>query len=214
MADKSLSNLTDAGAAKSGDLGYAVRDGNSRRVTFGGAAGVDTGAFLSDTGFALSDTGFALSDTGFALSDTGKYVPFTKVASQAQMEAASSTGVFVSPGRQHFHPGHPKCWAHVNVNTGTPSLTESYNISSITDTSNGVLTVTVDTDFSSATWGVVASVINPAIGAGSAQVVIVAVASMAAGAVVLEHTDPPIDNTTANATDPSAWLLAGFGDQA
>jgi microcystin-dependent protein len=69
-------------------------------------------------------------------------------ASQAEMETASSTTVYTSPGRQQFHPGHPKAWVLFD-GTGTPSITESYNVTSITDNGTGDYTVTFTTPFSS-----------------------------------------------------------------
>jgi len=73
-------------------------------------------------------------------------------ASQAQMETGSSTVLSVSPGVQHYHPSAAKCWAYVTVSGGTPTLQSSYNITSITDTGVGQLTITIATDFSSAAW--------------------------------------------------------------
>lgn len=43
MADKEINDLTDGGAAASGDLAHVVRSGNSRKVALGNAAGKDTG---------------------------------------------------------------------------------------------------------------------------------------------------------------------------
>jgi len=82
-------------------------------------------------------------------------IPFTELdmavaATQAEMEAATSVDVFSSPGRQHFHPGHPKAWVRFQV-TGT--IDASYNITSITDNAPGDWTVNIATDFSSANYG-------------------------------------------------------------
>lgn len=123
-------------------------------------------------------------------------------ATQAQMEAASSTALFASPGRQHFHPGHPKCWAYVTVSAGTPTLTASYNITSITDTGTGVLTITIATDFSSADWASSGGVAgNPLVWEFS---------SKAAGSVAMSA----YNAATFSAADPTSWNFAGFGDQA
>lgn len=70
-------------------------------------------------------------------------IPF---ATQVQMEAATSLVVAVPPGRQHFHPGHPKAWVKFN-SAGT--IASSYNITSITDTGVGNWEVQIATDFSS-----------------------------------------------------------------
>lgn len=78
-------------------------------------------------------------------------------ATQAQQEAASSTSTVVTPGRQHFHPGHPKAWALVTISGGTPTLVSSYNVSGITDNNVGDITITFTTALSSANYAVVAS---------------------------------------------------------
>lgn len=43
MADKEINDLTDGGAAASGDLAHVVRSGNSRKVALGDAAGKSVG---------------------------------------------------------------------------------------------------------------------------------------------------------------------------
>jgi hypothetical protein len=70
-------------------------------------------------------------------------------ASQAEMETGSSTTDVVSPGRQHYHPGHPKAWGKANV-SGTISV--DYGISSVTDDSAGQIVWTWDTAFSGADY--------------------------------------------------------------
>tara|TARA_Y100000588_G_C13914499_1_gene778645 strand:+ start:79 stop:678 length:600 start_codon:yes stop_codon:yes gene_type:complete len=73
------------------------------------------------------------------------------VATQAQMEAASSTTVYVTPGRTQYHPGVTKAWCH-----GTDgNLVSSYNISGISNDSDGINTYTIATDLSSTTYPVV-----------------------------------------------------------
>lgn len=63
-------------------------------------------------------------------------------ATQAEQEAASSTTVYTSPGRQHFHPGNAKCWGRVNFDTaGVPAITSSYGLSSISDNGVGFFTI-------------------------------------------------------------------------
>ncbi len=125
-------------------------------------------------------------------------------ASQADMESASSTAVYSSPGRQHFHPGHPKCWLVTTVSAGTPTLQTSYNITSIADTNVGVLTVTIATDFSSANWCcqvTVSAAGNQRWGSVDAD------SAQAAGSIVLES-----NSTSSTKDDPAAWYMSGYGD--
>lgn len=144
--------------------------------------------------------------------------PFEGYATQAQMETGTSTAVAVPPGRQHSHPGHPKCWAFVTVSGGTPTLTSNYNITSVTDTAVGRLAITIATDFSSANWCCIPAVeIQDASGTGGTfSGVKIDPTSLAAGSVLLENwslilnTGADSDNTLA---DPVSWHMVGYGDQ-
>lgn len=124
-------------------------------------------------------------------------------ATQADQETATSTTTFVSPGRQHFHPSASKCWGFT-TGGATPSLTASYNVTSITDFAVGLLTVTIATDFSSANYVVVSTVADASTGNIRAS----SVTSKAAGSVQIRSM-----GSTA-LTDPSIgqdWAM--FGDQ-
>lgn len=78
----------------------------------------------------------------------------TLAATQAQQETASSTSVYVSPGRQHFHPSSAKVWIRFN-GQGVIAITESYNVTSITDVGTGSWTVTYSITMSGSTYCVV-----------------------------------------------------------
>jgi hypothetical protein len=77
-------------------------------------------------------------------------------AAQAQQEAASDTDTFVTPGRQHFHPGHPKAWVNFNGN-GTIAIRADYAVASLTDNGTGDFSINLDTAFSSANYCVVSN---------------------------------------------------------
>src|SRR5262245_49612462 len=51
-------------------------------------------------------------------------------ATAAQMEAASSNAAFVTPGRQHRHPGHPKCGGAWNGNGAVAITSGDYGLTS------------------------------------------------------------------------------------
>jgi|SRR5215510_3019544 len=72
-------------------------------------------------------------------------------ATAAEMEAATATNRFVTPGLQHRHPGHPKAWASV-VGTATPASlsTPDYGVASLTDNGTGDYLYTYDTAFNGA----------------------------------------------------------------
>ena len=68
-------------------------------------------------------------------------------ATQAEMEAASSTTVAATPGRTQYHPGTAKAWVRFNLSA---TIASSYNVSSVTDVAVGRWSVNFTTAFSSA----------------------------------------------------------------
>jgi hypothetical protein len=132
----------------------------------------------------------------------GEYIAPGPIATQADMEAGASLVLVVPPGRQHFHPGHPKCWCSAGI---TGNILESYNITSVADTGTGAITVTIATDFSSANWNCLAT-----IGLASTTVAqSCTYDSRAAGSVILRSVVE-----AGSAADPVTWSMTGYGDQA
>lgn len=87
-----------------------------------------------------------LSPGAFAASDT--VVGGLEIAVQSEMEAAASAVLAVTPGRQHFHPGHPKAGGNFN-GSGTPAFRSGdYGMGAITDNGAGDYTLALDTAFS------------------------------------------------------------------
>jgi hypothetical protein len=135
-------------------------------------------------------------------------------ASQAEQEAASSTTVGVTPGRQQFHPSAAKCWAYVTYAAGVPTLASSYNITSVTDSGVGHLTITIATDFSSSSWSPSVSYAGGLIG-GQLQVTSpgeIQYGSIAAGSIAIGIHEP----STGSAGDPvdaNSISFQGYGDQ-
>jgi len=93
----------------------------------------------------------AAEDTNTTQLATTAFV-LGQAASQAQMEAASSTTQFATAGNTNWHPGVAKAWACISIAAGTPALDTSHNITSIADTATGVITIAIATDFSSANY--------------------------------------------------------------
>jgi phosphotransferase system IIB component len=75
----------------------------------------------------------------------------TAIADQTAMEAASSTSLVVTPGRQHFHPSAAKAWGMVTPNT---TVNASYPAAGVSVVKNGTgdFTVTFGVTFSAATY--------------------------------------------------------------
>lgn len=73
-------------------------------------------------------------------------------ATQAEQETGTSTTTYASPGRQQFHASAAKAWVRLNWVAGAPTVIASYNISSLTDTGVGAVTVNFTVSFSSALY--------------------------------------------------------------
>lgn len=97
-------------------------------------------------GASLTLSGGSLSGTAASDSQAG----VIEIADAAEMEAASSTVLAVTPGRQHRHPSALKVWGRCGVAGDLSS--PSYNVASISDSGAGQATVNIDTDFSSAIY--------------------------------------------------------------
>lgn len=113
-----------------------------------GASGREWANIYVDTATASSASITSLSVTTIAIGGNA-----LTSATQAQQETATSTTVFVSPGRQQYQPSASKAWV-VFRGTGTVASLSSYNVSSITDNGTGDYTVNFTTAFSSADYAV------------------------------------------------------------
>lgn len=127
-----------------------------------------------------------------------------EVAVQSEMETGTSTTLAVTPGRQGFHPGHPKGWIKFN-GTGTIATNASHNVTSITDNGTGDYTVTWATDFSSADYAIATAAISE----NSSSGVAANITSMAAGTVRLNTI-----SDDSNSFDTSIVTVIACGDQA
>ena len=78
-----------------------------------------------------------------------------KAATQVEMEAATSTATYVTPGRAHYHPGVAKVWCRILAD-GTLDQPD-YNVASVTDTGTGDRIINYTTDFSDISYGAVSS---------------------------------------------------------
>lgn len=124
-------------------------------------------------------------------------------ATQSDQQTGSSTTTYVSPGRQQFHDSAAKFWL-VCDSSGT-LITPSYNVTSISDTTTGVVTVTIATDFSDADYAITTS---PQTGS--------------AVSTAIDNGTPPttgvfrgiaVTTTTGTGTDPARYFFHGFGRQ-
>jgi len=133
------------------------------------------------------------------------------VATQAEMEAATTTNRTVTPANQVFHPGHPKGWVKCGID-GT--VLASFNITSVTDVGVGFATVVIDVDFSSANWVAQVATERPSTTMTVAELRMTNIlnSGQAAGSVAMECYDRTA--TTALVKDPAAWHMTAQGDRA
>jgi len=89
-----------------------------------------------------------LTSNGAAANPSFKAYPGSIAATQANQETGTATDVYVTPGRQQYHISAAKAWVRWYVDTGTPTVSSNYNVSSLTDGGAGVTTVNFTTNFS------------------------------------------------------------------
>jgi hypothetical protein len=123
------------------------------------------------------------------------------VALQTNLEAMTGDNLVVPPTRMQWHPGVSKCWIKCDH---AGNINASHNITSITDTGTGIVTVTIATDFSSAHYALNVSV-------GTAVGVCAPSTSQAAGSFVINAF-----NTGTGAAQDSilGYYAEAHGDQA
>jgi hypothetical protein len=132
-----------------------------------------------------------------------------QVAVQSDMETATSVTTAVTPGRQHYHPSAAKAWVSCGV---AADIQQSYNITSLTDTGTGIVTITINVDFAAATYCVVAQVemTGTTYAVASAREVHIRSATRATGSVALDCIDDTA--TTELVKDPTTYHCVMYGD--
>lgn len=162
-----------------------------------------TNIATNTTNIATNTTNIATNTSAISALQTG---PLTSgnVATQANQEAATSTTLAVTPGRQQYHPSAAKAWAHYQ-GTGTPAILASYNLSSVSRSAAGNYTFNWTTAFSSANYAAVVQGNDNTSGAASFALL----ETIAAGSVFLVTVNP---STLAQA-DASHVSVVAFGDQ-
>jgi len=80
------------------------------------------------------------------------------IATEAEMEAATSVTALTTPGREQNHPGVAKAWVGIDSD-GTPlgGTALNWNINATSTSGSGKFTVTLETDMASVSYVVVAS---------------------------------------------------------
>ncbi len=191
--------------------GTGVANNNSSTLTISGNFGTTltvtgaTSVTLPTSGTLSTTTGTVTSVAGAGLASgtvtsTGNIT--VTAASQSDQESGSSNTVAVTPGVQQFHQSAAKM--RINCDSAG-SIFSSYNVTSITDTGTGTITVTIATDFSGTDYSVVGDCLYSAlVRVRSVQVN----SALTAGAFLANCVDE-----TANNADPANWFFVAYGDQ-
>lgn len=143
-----------------------------------------------------------------------EYPPSLGFASKTEMETGTSLVKVVSPGRQHYHPGHVKFWADVELVNAVPVLKDGYNVTSITDSGAGLATMTIATDFNNTNYAIQAQIQRTAttLTVTNLKYCNVRNATQAAGSFLVEVYDGTA--TTHVQEDVLAWYAFALGDAA
>jgi len=127
-------------------------------------------------------------------------------ATQAEQETGTDITVFVSPGRQQYHPSAAKMYVLANTSGGVGT---TYNVTSVTDVGVGVLTVTIATDFSAADYVIANNIINSVGGSAASTLALNVRNPLAVGSFTADI----VNLSTFAGTDPILWNFTAFGDQ-
>lgn len=122
-------------------------------------------------------------------------------ASQAQQEAGTATDVAVTPAVQQYHQSAAKAWVKATTTGGDDG---AYNLTSVTDTGTGDITVNWATDFSSTSYCAICTT-----NADANLITVVTNTGIASGATRILTRD-----TSGTNTDPNYFMVACYGDQA
>lgn len=135
----------------------------------------------------------------FAVWTSSTVVQGVSPASKSDQQTATSTTAAVTPSQQQSHPSSPKAWAYYSQVGGSYTLVASYNVSSLTKTSTGNLTLNLTTGFASTAYAAVVC-------SDSQTLVATAFPSSTAGVAIR------ITNLSGTATD-AGFNIVVFGAQ-
>jgi hypothetical protein len=189
---------------------YRVNSGVTTTFDPNGAENIDgaaTKAVVGPSSGIIYCSGSAFYTYGFddpSASDT--VAGLIEVAVQSEMEAGSSTTLAVTPGRQHYHPSAAKGWCFANF-SGT--AVASYNVTSVTDTGTGDVSINWATDFSSASYCAVATTKIDFGGVASTTYATSVQNTTTAAGVTRVYNARVSDGQP---IDPNNWNVVAFGD--
>lgn len=142
----------------------------------------------------------------------GVYPSVGNAALQSDMEAGTSTSLYVTPQGVNWHPGVAKAWAKAIVSAGVPQMTKTWNITSLTDSAVNRVTPVIATDFSSSDYAVCYGIeCNTTTYSATTTGLITTLRN--ATQTVTQFTIDSLEIDIGQTTDPAAWHFVCFGDQ-
>jgi hypothetical protein len=151
------------------------------------------------------------------LAVTPGTLPIASITQRGTMEIATSTEVqtgtdqarAVCPAFAGSHQSAAKFWLVANT---AGVLQDSYNVTSVTDTGTGTLTITIATDFANVNWCAQVSVELPDATPDTAaeSIVVGIIGGKTAGSAAFQCFQAETPYTV---QDPFMWHVCGFGDQ-
>lgn len=140
-------------AEDSGGTISLIEGGTSRlTVQSGGTVAISDGLSLTgDITVTGTVDGRDVASDGTKLDGIESGATADAAATEAEMNSASATDVYVTPGRQQHHPGTCKAWVIFTQDT-TTTITDSYNVSGITDNGTGDFTINLDEPFANSDY--------------------------------------------------------------
>jgi hypothetical protein len=128
-------------------------------ATFNGTSGAN----VQDGGTALSALALSARNLTAAGLVTGGGTlaadrTFTvTAATKSDMQTATSSTTAVTPAQAQNHPGAAKAWVNFTVSGTTPTVKDSYNVTSVARQGVGIYRVTFTTSFANTNYGYVAT---------------------------------------------------------
>lgn len=193
------------------ELHYMDASGNVVQLTTGGKIPITSLFVTSEARGDIIRRGasswerLALGSNGQALKSNGtdatwEDLNFQTAATQAEMEAATSDTVPVTPLKVKNHPGVAKAWAMFNGNTaGTNAPTAGHNVATVEKTGTGQYSILFTTALSTANY-----VVLPANNATGGFSYVISKATTGFSMVVV--------NEAGSALDIADVAFAVFGD--
>jgi hypothetical protein len=126
-------------------------------TTITASGGVITAVGSAATSIAVGTTTISSGTSGAFLYDSGGTLGNASPATKSDQQTGSSTTAVVTPAHQKDHDSAAKAWAYVTSSGGTYTVQTSYNVTSVSKTSTGRLTVNLTTAFSSVNFACIVS---------------------------------------------------------